>query len=333
MAEQKYLRGDYDDEEDDDILFSCTASKGFPFKIFHDGSASFLKRTTIHLTKKGIQIRDDDATGEDAVSESLFDLILHREKFAQYYCNEDLLLSFNTKHMKGLLKSVKKKDSVGLEVRDPGDGKKIEKIYIIVTPEGSSGKCSRTERYYLAVQEEDIDEYEMCDLPPDRYHYPMVIPSADFQKLKKFSNVSKTTISVKAQAGNYLEFQSESGAVFGGEMVFGKLLKNPKKIDLRHPDVDEGEGDFPFLYDARFSGTTLAALTKFGGLEKRMQIFAPEESGYPLKICMEAGDSGGLGVFTAFIKDKRQIEFERSEHERELGVNLDRKLTAKKKKK
>ena len=332
MAERK--RHDvFDDDEADNVLFRCVASKGFPFKIFHDGTSSFLKRTTIYFTKKGIMICDDDATGEDSVSEVLFDLVLHREKFAQYNCFEELLLSFNTKHMKNLLKSVKKKDSVGLEVLDPGEGKNIERLYIIVTPEGSSGKCSRTERYYLAVQEEDITQYEMCDLPDDRYHHPIVVPSADFQKLKKFSNVSKTTISVTAQAGNYLEFQSESGAVFGGEMIFGKLLKNPRKIDLRHPEADPGDEDLPFLYEARFSGTTLAALTKFGGLEKRMQIFAPEVSGYPLKICMEAGDSGGLGTFTAFIKDKRQIEFERSEHERELGVNLDRKTSSKKKKK
>ena len=326
-------RQHYEEDSNDKIWFSCIASKGFPLKVFHDGSASFLTRTTIHLTKEGIRIRDDDATGDDSVSEVLFDLFLHREKFLQYNCYEELLLSYNTKHMKGLLKSVKKKDSVSLEILDPGEGKKIEKMYIVVMPEGASGKCSRTERYYLAVQEEDVGEYEMCVLPEDHYHHPIVIQSADFQKLKKFSNVSKpTTISVKAQAGNYLEFQSDSGSVSGGEMTFGKLLKNPKKIDLRHTEIECGTNEYPYMYVAKFSGTTLSQLTKFGGLEKRMQIFAPEIDGYPLKISMEAGDSGNLGIFTAFIKDKRQIDYERSEHEKELGIDIDRKVISKKKK-
>ena len=320
-----------DDEYDDNVWFTCTATKGFPWKVFHDASASFLKRTTISLKKEGIQIRDDDSSGEGTVSEVLFDLYFGRQKFSQYICHENLTLSYNTKHMKGLLKSVKKKDSVGLEVLDPGEGKKVEKMWIIVTPEGSSGKCTRSERYYLAVQEEE--DSETCALPSDDYHHPIVIQSADFQKLKKFSNVSKSTISVRAQAGNYLEFQSESGSVLGGAMTFGKLIKNQNKIDLRHPGADPGDGEYPYLYDARFSGTTLASLTKFGGLEKRLQIFSPEVNGYPLKICMEAGDSGGLGTFTAYIKDKRQIEYERSENEKELGINIDRKVHAKKKKK
>ena len=55
----------------------------------------------------------------------------------------------------------------------------------------------------------------------------MIIPAADFQKIKKMINVCKTNILVTIQKNEYISFEAGSENVTGNKLEFGQLTYYP----------------------------------------------------------------------------------------------------------
>ena len=129
----------------------------------------------------------------------------------------------NLKHLQGLLKNVKKKDSISIFIDENRKGK----FFIMIRPEGAK-QGTRFETNSIVYKEEP--DYKL-DSPPDGgYKYPMVIDAVDFQKTKRLTTMGKI-INVTMQRNNYLSFRCDTAVVYDSELGFGELLTTLEDSD------------------------------------------------------------------------------------------------------
>jgi Proliferating cell nuclear antigen, N-terminal domain len=194
-------------------LFYAEIAKGYVLKVIVDCLGASLKRGYFSITEEGIQLRQSDKD-----STILFDIDLPRKNFKPYKCFENAIISVNLKHMQGMLKNVKKKDSIAIyrEKSNPG------KLTIEIRPEGGK-RNGRIETNGVVCQIEN--DHVMDPLPDGGYKYPMVIEATDFQKTKRLTTTGKI-IDIEMQRDNYLLFKCDAGVVLDSKLCFGSLLKN-----------------------------------------------------------------------------------------------------------
>lgn len=194
-------------------LFYAEASKGYILKVLIDTLCGPLQRGYIIIDKDGLRMRQADSGNT-----VLYDIDLPRKNFKGFRCTRPITISVNLKHMQGLLRNVKKKDSIAMFI----DPTKPEKFYITIRPEGAARSKTRFETNSIVYQEEKA--YKILDLPDGGYKYPMVIEAADFQKIKRMTTIGKI-ISVVIQQNNYLSFKCDAAVVFDSELGFGELCE------------------------------------------------------------------------------------------------------------
>ena len=293
--------------------FHAEAVKGYTVKVIIDVLSGFLQRSTIHLSRDGIFIRANDRN-----EVIFFNICLLREKFMKYKCAEPRSISLNFKHLQALMKNVKKKDTVVLFIDDT---KKPGNLGISIKQD----RAQKNETNYIVFQDESVIE-ELTPPGSEHYTYPMVIDGTDFQKVKKLSTINNRELEVRIQQSNYIQFSADA-VVRSSEVSFGKLT-----MDLEVEGTDEGtdgtsdddneisessdgtssdgsEKEYPNVYDGLFSSQTFNSLIKLPGLCTQMQFYAPNMSGMPLKIKVNAGQ---LGEIEIYIKDLAQIAYEES---------------------
>jgi hypothetical protein len=195
-------------------LFYAEAAKGYILKVMVDSLTGPLQRVYINLDEEGFKIRQSDSGNT-----ILYDINLPRKNFKGFRCVRKITISVNLKHMQGLLRNVKKKDSIAMYI----DPTKLGKFFIMIRPEGAR-KNVRFETNSIVYQEEK--DFKLEDLPDGGYKYPMVIEATDFQKIKRLTTIGKV-IGVVIQNNNYLSFKCDAGVVFDSELGFGELLEDP----------------------------------------------------------------------------------------------------------
>lgn len=193
------------------VPFSAEITKAFVFKVSLE-SLTGLQRCTLSFSKNSIALRQTD--DQDTI---LYDIDLPRKNLRAFSCKKPLAVSFNLKRMHGLLKNVKKKDSILLEIVEIGSDYKIS---VTIRPEGLR-KNTRFETNSMVCQLEK--NYKMESLPDGGYGHPMVIEAADFQKIKKMAAVSKV-VTVTIQRSNYLSFECDAGVTYDSKLGFGELI-------------------------------------------------------------------------------------------------------------
>jgi hypothetical protein len=326
-------------------LFYAEASKGYIVKVTVDtlcGGA--LQRGHFVIDKDGIRLRQSDQGNT-----ILYDMVFPRKNFKNYKCTKTMCISVNLKHMQGLLRNVKKKDSIAIYI----DSGIPNKFFIMIRPEGVRENI-RFETNSIVYQEEK--EYQIMELPDGQYKYPMVIAATDFQKLKRLTTIGKS-ITISIQKSNFLRFKCDAGAVFDSELGFGELRDDVDTDDEadntgddegcedeegeeseddeegEESEDDEEEGSeedeneedegvevdspdiskTPGVFEAEYYCSILNKLVKLPGLCTQMQFYAPTIAGYPLRIEVNAGQGGyTLGTIQVFIKDVNQIAYEAS---------------------
>lgn len=212
---------------------------------------------------------------------------LHMREFDNYHCETPKTVAINLKHFHKLLKNVKKKDSITMFINKDMPNK----LGITLVPIIVKEKSERAETSFITIREVSNGEIDV----PDGYHFPKVIPSNEYQKMcKKMAVVPGKTIRITIQENKFISFFCDGGDIISSEMAFGTKEK----------DTD--------TYVGEFYTTTLDQLIKMPGLAPKMQISAPHDNRYPLKIRMNVGT---LGFVEVFLKTKNQIEYEESKRD------------------
>lgn len=236
------------------------------------------------LEKSGISVCDSDNKNT-----SLININLPMGNFDTYRCARERTIAVTIKHLHKLLKNVKKKDSITLFIDDK---RKPNKLGITVKPVPIAQKSDREETSYITFREVD---YQKTDVP-EGYHFPKVIASTEYQKMcKKMEIVPGKTITITIQESNYICFYCDGGDIITTEMAFGKLDSNTENV-----------------YEENFYASMLKQLIKMPGLSHNMQISAPLDKRFPIKIKMQAGT---LGEIEVFLKTQKQVDYESQQQE------------------
>lgn len=193
--------------------FYAEITKGYILKVIVDSLTGPLQRGFFSIEKDGIKLRQMDQ-GQTI----LYDIDLPRKNFKPYMCINNFVISLNLKHMQGLLKNVKKKDSIVIFITKDNPGK----FSIEIKPEGGRMN-SRIETNSIVCQRELT--YEFQDLPEGEYNYPMVIEATDFQKIKRLTTAAKI-INITMQRDNYLSFECDAGVIYDSTLRFGELTRD-----------------------------------------------------------------------------------------------------------
>ena len=308
-----------------DKILDVEITTGHVLKIIVEAiTSTSLQRAKIVFGLDGIKMCQAD---DDSVM--LYDINLPKEHFRKYYTRYPIAASFNLKHLKGILKNVKKKDSINLHIDEGG-----ECMYVTVRPNNSDTRHEKNNIVFYPLSDYDPD------MPPEEaaYGQPVVTPASDFQKIKRLiasTNSSKqaSEITIKIQGSNYICFKSGS-KLYGSEIVVGTPIAPRTDYVPEEDDLNEGYIDEEYLsndeidaiygadthtFERQYQASRLGGLAKLSALCSNMKFYAPNDRRYPLRIKVDAVQNNTfLGTVQVYIKDIQQIEYERAAKERDI---------------
>jgi proliferating cell nuclear antigen PCNA len=257
------------------IIFKAKSHEAYCIKILAELLSNNIKTGCFVLDEKGISL-----CMMDHHRSILIDLILHAENFALYKfsLNKKLYLGINLNHFHKMLKSIKKKDSIELFI----DDKNITELAIKVIPKENN----RITTSFIKIQ--NVQNLEISI--PTGYNKPIIVTSADYQKLvKEMSNIGNT---LKVTSKNFqIEFSCNAGGILKRTVQFGEV------------DDDDETDESSVEFSQEFITEQLSRITKLSGLSNTLQIF-------PGKPLLFVSTIGSLGKISIYIKSKEQIEVE-----------------------
>jgi hypothetical protein len=251
----------------------------------------FVKTDEAHTVKSTVEVLQNNFTdvcfefGEEGIELIAIDkknpytkLAVLRWKsgdFNEFKCTKPKNVGINLQHFYKLLKTIKKKDNLSLEL-SKNDANKLSINKIVNGYQPSNSKIQIQRRQLIDVNFNDDD-----------YRRPILITTAAFQRAcKEINQLSKiTTISSK---GNYLSFGCDVDGMYKHEVPFGTL----------DPDSTEDE------YEDTFDTKTLMGLIKISSLKDKMHVYPPKEHGKSLRIDVRTGE---LGILTFYIRSRSEI--------------------------
>ena len=264
------------------VTFKCKTGEAYHIKVLAELLTNNLKTGCFEVCNDGIRLRMFDHHRK-----TLVDLDLLSENYSLYKFKNDekFYLGLNLNHFHKMLKSVKKKDSLQLFINSENPNelgiKTIPKENTRITTSGIK---------IQSIQNLDID----C---PQGYGKPVIVPSAEFQKMcKDLSSIGSTNIKVVAR-NFHIEFIADADGILKRKVVFGE------DEDSDGEDSDEEESH---EYRATFATDQLSRITKLAGLSSTMQIF-PATADLPLLF---KSNVGSLGKIAIYIKSKELTDQE-----------------------
>ena len=266
-------------------LFKAKTSEGYTIKILAELLQHNIKTACFILSKTGIRLRMMDSQRF-----VLIDLDLNADNFSIYkFKGETMTIGVNLNHLHKMLKSIKKKDSIILFIRQDN----VNDLGIKVLPKENN----RVTTSYIKIQSIQNMDIQL----PDGYSKPIIIPSNEYQKMCKDMNNISGMINVIAK-GFYIKFNCNAGSVYSREVTFGEI-------------EDEDESDYEEVdsineYNQNFDTEQLSRIIKLSGLNNTMQVFPKED--LPLKF---KSNIGTLGSICVYVKSKKQIEEEQFSEE------------------
>lgn len=314
-------------------LFYAEIPKGYIFKSIIDLLAVSMQKTTFVVTNDGLYHCNVD---DPKVKRILIDVEFSREKFKSFECPKSFSFSVNLKHLKTVVKNVKKKVTLIIYIlaADPNkmyiyikpakiNKTKDDKIHLDVKRVAKNSKTTVIDHVDISIipdyTPEDLPEYcaEVSGTKWRAYEYPKVVDSSDFLQIKKMVTPSKE-LNVVMRGHEYISFYSSASGLFGSQVTIGCESDDEEGTEEVCAETVAGEPvvgsegcPFPKLekYEAQFNMRIVGPLMKLPSLSTQMQFYAPLLEGYPLKVRV---DAGGIATTTIYIKDIRRIELEES---------------------
>ena len=258
------------------VTFKCKTGEAYHIKVLAELLTNNLKTGCFEVCEDGINLRMFDHHRKTLVD---LDLLSENYSIYKFKSDEKFYMGLNLNHFHKMLKSVKKKDSLQLFINSENPNelgiKTIPKENTRITTSGIK---------IQSIQNLDID----C---PQGYGKPVIVPSAEFQKMcKDLSSIGSTNIKVVAK-NFHIEFIADADGILKRKVVFG---------EDEDSDVEDEEEDSSPEYTATFSTDQLSRITKLAGLSATMQIF-PATSDLPLLF---KSTVGSLGRISIYIKSK-----------------------------
>ena len=247
-------------------MFRAQTNEGFLFKVLAELLQQNIKSCCLNLNEEGITLQMTDNQ-----CKVLVDVVLEKDKFNiyKYKFSEKKIIGLNLSHFYKMLKSVKKKDTVELFIKDDND----YNFGIKITPKDNS----RTTTSYIKIQNIQNIEIKI----PTGYNNSIIIPSGEFHKMIKDMVQIGNQIEVQATKNTIL-FKCISEGIYSREVMFGV------------EDEDENKVIFKDTYYTE----QLNKIIKISGLSNKLYINTT--SNLPLLFKTNVGT---LGMINLFIKN------------------------------
>jgi len=263
------------------LNFKCKTGEAYYIKVLAELLTNNLKTGCFEVGEDGVVLRMFDHHRI-----TLVDLELLSENFCVFKLknNENLNLGLNLNHFHKMLKSIKKKDSLKLYITESNPTE-----LVIKTIPKENTRITTSGIKIQNIQNLDIDI-------PTGYGKPIIVPSAEFQKMcKDLGSIGSTNITVRAK-GYHIDFLADADGILKRKVTFG---------EDEDSDDDPGSAEVVDEYVATFSTEQLSRVTKLAGLSNILQIFPTNN--LPL---MFRSSVGNLGKISVYIKSKESLEHE-----------------------
>lgn len=260
------------------VIFKAKTHCAYTIKILAELLQNNIKTACFEIDESGIKL-----SMMDHHETILIQLSLESENFTLYKfrLKEKKFLGINLNHFHRMLKSIKKKDSMQLFINDdnPND------LGIKVIPKENN----RITTSFVKIQEKQNISIEV----PTGYGKPVIVPSAEYQKMCKDMAHIGNAIHVTAK-NFHIKFICNAGGVMQRHVEFGEMGDS---------DDDEEEDEKVTEYNDDFDTEQLLRITKMSGLASNVQIYPKRKKPLLFKSAV-----GSLGKISIYIKSKEQIE-------------------------
>ncbi len=296
-------------EELSRLIFRADVSKGFSVKSIVDlllGAG--ITRGHIVVDEKGITIRQTD--GDITM---LFDVSLPREKFRSYTYRSkqpSVIMSVNLNHIHMLIKTIKRRESIVLSASVPQKGDPPRLSLVIYSAADSNGSPARRETNHVVYEAIPSADYRMPELPSmDHFGNPMILMSADLQKLKRVASLGKAHVTVEQEGSAFLSFRA-GDAMTGDIDVYDSNVEFGKKTDSVDLSVDlDDTGKADDVSSRVYPSASLIKLSRLSGLCSMVQWYPPTVDWCAARIGVDIVQKEFLlGRIEVCIKDMKQIQ-------------------------
>lgn len=249
-----------------DYLLKISTKEGSLLKTIVELFQASFSQMIINLTKEGISCRMTNVR-----ENMLFDLKLEAENFNEFYLKEDLFFGINVSHLHKILSSVKKRDTITLEIREGAPNK----LFITVVPK---------EYDYKDVGFIILEKVQNINIGvPEGYEGFIHAPYSKFSKMwKELLGISKQ-VKIKGNSKR-IEFQS---------IIDGILCKWTEYCLSDAPAND--------TVDEIYQIDDLMKLNKIAGFSSPISFYVKE--GLPIKMRVNIGSLGSLCVYICSPKE------------------------------
>jgi len=263
-------------------IFRAKTKEAYVIKILGELlHNALIKRAPFRIDSEGIHLSQADSNNHQLINFTLF-----RENFFNYRATKPLYFDVNTQHFHKLLKTIKKKDTITLFIKDTKDTDECNKLGIKVETADEVVHTNTTIRITY-IQPQVFNE-------PTGYPNPTICTNKEFQKMKNLQNISKE-MEVTCPCPGLVRFYCDGGEIYEREVVLG----NEQQCDDDIKDEEHEE------FKQKFKTAHICGLTKAANQSGNVRIFT--KKGLPLKIKMGAGHLGDLCVY---IKSEERIKLE-----------------------
>ena len=257
-------------------MFKARTVDAYVIKTLVDLLQHNLKMAYFKISENGICLRMMDAG-----QKILFNVFLDGTKFNIYkykYKSTNYNIGVNLLHLFRMIKSIKKKDSITLFIREGSSDLGIE-----VSPRDNS----RTTTSYLKTFSTENLDIEM----PKGYKNSIIINSSEYQKMCKDMNSIGPLITIHSNMNGLISFKCDDNNIYKREVIFGT------------EDSDSEDEDIDNQYSEVYNTEQLHRITKISGLHQKLNIFVE-----PRLPILFKSNVGALGAIDIYIKNKNQIE-------------------------
>lgn len=249
-----------------DCLLKISTKEGSLLKTIVELFQSSFSQIIFNLDRSGISCRMTNVR-----ENMLFDLNLEAENFNEFFIKEDMFFGVNVSHLNKILSSVKRRDSVTLEIfaNEP------DKLLITVVPK---------EYDYKDVGFIILEKVQNIDIDvPGGYDGFIHAPFSKFSKMwKELLGISKQ-VRIKGNSKR-IEFQ----AIIDG--ILCKWTEYCLSDAPAHDSVDE-----------TYQIDDLIKLNKISGFGAPISFYIKE--GLPIKMRVNIGSLGSLCIFICSTKE------------------------------
>ena len=261
-------------------IFRARTPHAHLFKVLAEIMQSNLKTSCFQLKADGLYLRQMDENRS-----TLIDLKLNADQFSSFEFNpvnkrgeSSFFIGLTLTHLYKLLKTVKKKDSLGLYLlRDTPT-----EIAIEVWPKVSK----RVTTSFLTIQRvQNI----LVDVPTGYARDPFDILSHEFQKIYKDILSIGKTVSISATSKK-IQFDVDAGGIVKRRVEYGEIEDEPSDCAKTS------------LYSQVFETEQFVKLSKMSNLDATLLIYCDDN--LPMKV---SSNVGKMGTISIFVKSRMQM--------------------------